>query len=83
MYYETLGAAVVAGLSIKLPKWHVLEEKDIEAVTWEAMSYETSQTKRYPLQILKGFECKEAKKVLSVSIYRMPSGRYELTAYVA
>lgn len=80
MYYETLSHAVQAALQHKMPKWH---EIDLSSeVTWEPMSYETSQTRHYPVNKLDGAGCKPVNKGLHVSIYRMPSGRYEVTAYV-
>ena len=80
MYYETLSQAVDAALSHKLPNFHELDDS-IE-VTWEPMCYETSQTRHYPIRKLEGVTCKPVNKGLHVSMYRMPSGRYEVTAYV-
>jgi hypothetical protein len=80
VYHETLWNAVYAAVQeydgiIKLddPNWE----------TWgfEAMSYETSQSKTIPgMKMIgrgKGKGCG-----LVVNLYRMPSGRYEVSAYV-
>jgi len=83
MYHETLANAVLAGLATKLPKNVKLVAPD--DISWEPMSYETSQSKFYPLEKMElGGEMgrKPMNRGLYISVYRMPSGRYETTAYL-
>jgi hypothetical protein len=83
MYHETLANAVLAGLATKLPKNVKLVAPD--DISWEPMSYETSQSKFYPLEKMElGGEMgrKPMNRGLFISVYRMPSGRYETTAYL-
>lgn len=84
MYYETLHEAVTAGLALKLPKGVKLDVDPVD-VTWEAMSYETSQFRKYPvarMTIGEDMGRVPLKRCIFVSIYRMPSGRYETTSYL-
>jgi hypothetical protein len=74
-YHETLYNAVMAGLEENKAKFSP------QTTLWEdygfqPMSYETSQTK-----MIQGINSKGKECALHVTIYRMPSGRYEVTAY--
>jgi len=83
-YYETLANAVLAGLSHKLPKGIKLDSHQ-DDISWEPMSYETDQKKSYNLvshTIGENMGVKDQRKQLNVTIYRMPSGRYEVNSYV-
>lgn len=77
IYYECLGEAVDAALHL-CPEGFVVDDEDL-AQTWEGMGYETSQSKSYTL---KSLTHGKRNRFLQVNVYRMPSGRYELTAYV-
>ena len=81
VYHETLWNAVFAAVEeydgiIKLddPKW--------ENWGFEAMSYETSQSKTIPGMKMIGYR-KGKPCGLVINLYRMPSGRYEVSAYVS
>ena len=78
IYHETLWAAVQASTEV-IPRHHAIEVEGLRNA-FEPMSYETSQSRIIPLSsdLRKG-----KKSVLHVTIYRMASGRYEVTAYAA
>ena len=78
MYHETLWAAVQASTDA-IPSHHAIEIEGLRNA-FEPMSYETSQSRTIPLSS----DLKRGRKsVLHVTIYRMQSGRYEVTAYAA
>ena len=78
MYYETLWAAIKASTDA-IPHGHAINHSELRDA-FEPMSYETSQTRNIPLETLVS---RNRRSVLHISIYRMHSGRYELTAYAA
>lgn len=83
-YYETLSTAVLVGLAHKLPK-RVALSRNQEDITWDHMDYETTQRKSYDLDEMtlgENMGVKPLRKQLNISIYRMPSGRYEVTSYI-
>lgn len=78
IYHETLWNAVQAATEA-IPNHHAIEIEGLRNA-FEPMSYETSQSRIIPLSTdLK----RNRKSVLHVTIYRMASGRYEVTAYAA
>lgn len=90
-YFETLHAGVRAWFEYYLA---VAEQKGLKPYAadnfpftdtdyyeqWEPMSYETSQQHDCHLYVKKTGKLKTR---LRISVYRMPSGRYEVTAYIA
>lgn len=80
VYHETLWDAVKASLD-EVPALHAVDLG--AASTASPMSYEGTQTLRLPLTPDDRLQRRARRSVLAVSIYRMPSGRYEVTAYAA
>jgi len=86
-YWETLGSAIEAAwdwcIAQARYKGHGVPEMDIFefAQKWEAMYAE--QTQKHGCDVVHPTKDKRWWKWIYVSIYRMPSGRYEVTAYVA
>jgi hypothetical protein len=80
VYHETLWNAVVAAVE-EYDGIIKLDEPHWEKWGFEPMSYETSQSKTIAgMKMIgrgKGKACG-----LVVNLYRMPSGRYEVSAYV-
>jgi len=78
IYHETLWHAVQAATD-SIPSHHAIEIEGLRNA-FDPMSYETSQSRAIPLSS----DLKRGRKsVLRVTIYRMQSGRYEVTAYAA
>jgi len=83
-FYETLGQALDA-LEVYIQKERaVLDPQEHpegvrEPFALDGIAYETKKDANYKLISYKG---KPTRKYLHVSIYRMPTGRYELTHYV-
>jgi hypothetical protein len=77
IYHDTLLEALSAAIKYANDKGFDVIEND---VMWNGMPYETYQTRLYKLINL----AKNTlyKKCLNISLYRMPSGRYELTTYI-
>ncbi len=80
IYHETLWDAVQAGLDA-VPAGHAVEIRARE--TASPMSYEQTQTLRLDLTADAGVNRKARRQTLLISVYRMSSGRYEVTAYAA
>lgn len=79
-YYETLYAAVMA--CVEEYKGIIqLYSDNYEDFGFQAMSYETSQSQTIP-GVKMVYPHKSRVCGLKVCIYRMPSGRYEVTGYV-
>ncbi len=76
IYHETLSDAIAAGIAEALPKGHVAGD-----FTAEPMSYETSQRIQIPLVADQLAMPRKVKTGIYLYLYRMPSGRYEATAY--
>ena len=74
-YYETMGEAIDAAKLYAESCGYVVIEDNFN---WGHIGYEQYQHRSYSL--MKGE--KESKKGLQVTLYRMPSGRYELTCYI-
>jgi len=79
IYYETLSSAVDGALNENV-KTFTANENWRDGVDFEPMSYETYQSKHIPGVLAKGRKIGKPTS-LYVTIYRMPSGRYEVTAY--
>lgn len=79
-YWETLGAAVHAFKErIKRDGGEFLAEGPIDGAFYGGVSYGQTVSKSFELVTLKG---KATKKWAHISLYRMDSGRYELTSYI-
>jgi hypothetical protein len=80
VYHETLYDAVMACID-EYEGIIKLDYDDYEAWGFESMSYETSQARNISgVKLVK--PCKDRKCGLQVNVYRMPSGRYEVSGYV-
>ena len=86
-YWETLGSALEATwdwcAAHARYKGHGVPEMGLSefAQKWEAMYAE--QTQKHGCLVVHPTKSERWWKWIYVSIYRMPSGRYEVTAYVA
>lgn len=80
VYYETLFDAVMA--CVESYKGIIkLDSEYYEDWGFECMNYESSQSRTIPgIKLVKPHKDKNCS--LQVNIYRMPSGRYEVTGYV-
>ena len=80
VYYETLFDAVYA--CVEEYKGIIkLDSEYYEDWGFDAMNYETAQTRIVPgIKLVKTSKGKSCG--LHISVYRMPSGRYEVTGYV-
>ena len=76
IYHETMSEAIQAAKEYAEQKGYTIG--DHYGLDWQAMQYETYQTRLYILYK----DDKQSKKTLNISLYRMPSGRYELTTYI-
>lgn len=83
IYFETLGAAVFAFVENVKAQFGEFERENPEAEIAMAfnggVSYGQTVSKSFELVSLKG---KKTKKWAHISLYRMESGRYELTNYI-
>jgi hypothetical protein len=77
IYHETMLNAISAAVKYANDKGYDVIENDI---MWNGMPYETYQTKLY--QLINLAKKTLDKKCLNISLYRMPTGRYELTTYI-
>jgi hypothetical protein len=77
IYHDTMSQAIDTAIEYAKNKGYVVSDESITGL-WDAMSYETYQTKLYTL--IK--DNKPQRKCLNISLYRMHSGRYELTTYI-
>lgn len=77
IYFDTMGLAIDAAKKDAIRKGYIVSDEPFEGL-WDAMSYETYQTKFYTL--IKNN--KQQRKALNITLYRMQSGRYELTSYI-
>ena len=78
IYHNTMSEAIQAAIEYAKSKGFQVASEDEDNIWWEAMQYETYQTKLYTLYK----DNVQVKKCLNISLYRMPSGRYELTTYI-
>ena len=80
IYFETLNGAIVAALSGAIAN---AAELDLQEHTLDRlnsyMNYEETKEVHCPILAIKG---KPTKKWYHIVIYRMSSGRYELTNYI-
>lgn len=80
LYYETLASAVTAAQEDAQARAAVFTRPtDLWALAQDHLGYGETRSVNVELDTLKG---KPTKKWFHVSIYRMDSGRYELTTYV-
>jgi hypothetical protein len=79
-YHETLGEVIEAieRSAIELKAELVGEWRDVFEVGF-SVAYEQTRYENFPLVSYKG---RPTSKFFHASIYRMPSGRYELTTYI-
>ena len=79
-YHETLGATVTTALTCLTNHEVVIEESEISGpFMYDGLAYERTKEAHTQILSLKG---KPTKKWVHVTIYRMSSGRYELTMYL-
>lgn len=78
VYYDTMSEAINAAIERANSKGFTIADEIEDNIQWEPMQYETYQTKLYTLYK----DNIQSKKALNISLYRMPSGRYELTTYI-
>lgn len=78
IYYETLNAALDAAVEKARVKGYEVDQDELFQFGIGGISY--GQSKRYTFSLTQNGQ--PSRRVLVVSIYRMPSGRYELTSYV-
>ena len=76
VYPETLSSAIDLGIKEALPKGYFAGE-----FSCDPMSYETSQTIQVPILADPLNPPRKIRHGIRLSLYRMPSGRYEVTAY--
>lgn len=77
IYHDTMGEAIIEAFEMAENKgWAVDRCRD--QTPWEAMERETYQTKLFHLER----SGRISTQCLNVTLYRMPSGRYELTTYI-
>jgi len=76
IYHNTMGEAIEAARQYATDKGYTVG--DHMGFDWTSMAYETYQTRLY--QLTKND--KHVEKCLNVTLYRMPSGKYELVTYV-
>jgi hypothetical protein len=75
IYHETMYKAIQEAIRLATLKGYTVHE---ESITLEPISYETSRTIIYPIEK----NGKMQRKCMNVTLYRMPSGKYELTTYI-
>lgn len=76
IYHETMGHAIAeAKKNAENKGWTVDARIGTE---WEAMHRETHQTKLYKLHR----SGRATNQCMNITLYRMPSGRYELVTYI-
>lgn len=78
-YFETLSAAIEEAIEFATDRDYIVDENDIFNYSIGGISYEETKPGTITLYTAKG---NQARKALQLSIYRMKSGRYELTAYI-
>lgn len=77
IYHETMGEAIQEAFEMAENKgWAV--DKYTDQTLWEAMERETYQTKLFHLER----SGRISKQCLNITLYRMPSGKYELVTYI-
>ncbi len=80
IYHETLGEAITQGhKNFTDRKAIVTDRKEDERFVFGGLAYGETKEAHYPIETLKG---KSTKKYAHMTIYRMESGRYELTTYI-
>lgn len=78
-YFETLATAVEAAVQRGADRCELETPDDVWALGRDHLPYETVRTGDFKLTTLKGIP---TRKFFHVSIYRVSSGRYELTTYI-
>jgi len=97
-YFETLYSGVSAWFNhlaarlksqgYELWDWtdqHPIDFDSTFSDHWSSMNYETDQSESYRFVkqgSTKGGKTRLYEKFIHIDVYRMPSGRYEVTAYV-
>lgn len=78
LFHETLGSAIDESIAYLARKECVCAESLPERFQFDGIRYEETKTEHLEIATLKG---KKTRKFAHVVIYRMSSGRYELTIY--
>lgn len=79
IYHETLSAAIDAAEYRAQISGAVIGDSLREAFATGGVPYGTTRSESVAIESLKG---KKTRKSFHVSLYRMRSGRYELTCYI-
>ncbi len=80
VYHETLASAVDAAIVyLTLSNVVLADNHIVETYQYDGIPYETKKDAHSEISTYKG---KKTHKFAHVSIYRMDSGRYELTVYI-
>lgn len=77
IYHETLGAAIYEVRKSIAAKQIISE--DFENHLWDGVRYEETQQRSFEIDSIKD---KGTRKWLHVTVYRLHTGRYELTTYI-
>jgi hypothetical protein len=79
LYYKTLGDAIDAAVNMAENKGYEVDDHEL-FVQFGTGGIRYEETKSAEISLLKNG--KPQKEALHISIYRMPSGNYELTTYI-
>lgn len=80
IYHELLTLALQTAAAEAVCQGAIIDRNELdEAFATGGIPYGTTREAHLPIEFLKG---KNTKKHFHVSIYRMDSGRYELTCYI-
>ena len=77
-YHDTL-ADCIADVRINLLRLNEAKSSEFDDETWRGVTYETTERWNFKVDTIKD---KHTRKYACVVIYRLSSGRYELTCYI-
>ena len=79
-YFETFAGAIDGAIRAADEARALLARpSEVWSMVQEPLNYEQTRTGDFALELLKG---RPTKKFFHISIYRLDSGRYELTTYI-
>lgn len=78
-YFNTISEAIEAAKEYAINRGYTIEYKATDMIVWYPMNNGMAQTKIYTLY-KNGVQ---SKKALNISLYKMESGKYELTTYIS
>ena len=79
IYHETLSSALHAAIAHASNSRVNISQSEVFDIFEDAIGYECTKTGNLTISELKG---KPTKKYFHIVIYRLSSGRYELTCYI-